>query len=154
MADMVTAELKDVVLWGRDGREDAEIDDPAHFGVRAQLFIGERGDDLADSFDVVVCSASWLAQEVAAGRTDQFAGELIGDMDGSVLPGAGVWLMQRWDREAFERNVRLVCATLSPGPDWGSVASRISRLLPWEYDYRYDDFVDAHYGETFPPRRP
>ncbi|MEO7981286.1 MAG: Imm8 family immunity protein [Sporichthyaceae bacterium] len=151
MPGMVTAEIKNILLWGERGQE-PEIGDPTHFGLNAQVLLGERGRDLSDSFDVLVCSPSWLAHEMAAGHTEQFAAELIGDMDGSVLPGAGTWLMQHWSMPDFERAVQQICDLCSPGPDWGSVASRISRLIPWEYDYRYDKHVDAHYGETFPPR--
>jgi hypothetical protein len=43
-----------------------------------------------------------------------------------------------------------VCAAASGGPDWGTVASRIGRAIPWEYDYKYDAHVDERYGEPFP----
>ena len=61
--------------------------------------------------------------------------------------------MPRWDKSDFAAGVRAVCETLSPGPDWGTVAARIGRVIPWEFDYKYDAFVNEHYGEPFPPAR-
>ena len=58
--------------------------------------------------------------------------------------------MARWDSEAFLYAVRAVCTSASPGPDWGTVADRIGRWIPWEYDYRYDEHVNARFGERFP----
>ncbi|GAB3039063.1 hypothetical protein GCM10011376_40190 [Nocardioides flavus (ex Wang et al. 2016)] len=31
---------------------------------------------------------------------------------------------------------------MSPRPDWQTVAARIGRHLPWEYDYEHDDQVN------------
>jgi len=44
-----------------------------------------------------------------------------------------VWLMQRWDCGDIETVLSTVCSAHSPGPDWGSVTSRIGRLIPWEF---------------------
>ncbi len=30
------------------------------------------------------------------------------------------------------------------GPSWGVVANKIARRFPWEYDYRYDGYVNRH----------
>ncbi len=154
MADMtepVIAEVKDI-----EYRADAvpldqwEPADLSHFGIVAQVFIGTRGDNRADSFDVVVCSPSWLAAETAAGNWRAFNGAMLTGMNENVVPAAAVWLMARWSRDDFEQAVHQLCDICSPGPDWGSVASRIGRVIPWEYDYRYDAFVDKHYGEAYP----
>jgi hypothetical protein len=68
-----------------------------------------------------------------------------------VHPGADLWFMQRWDRARFEEALRALCEVYSPGPEWGSVASRIGRLLPWEFEYKYDQHVNVHPGPPFPP---
>ena len=62
---------------------------------------------------------------------------------------AGFWFMRRWDRVAFVEALDRVCDALSPGPDWGSVASRIGRLIPWEFDYKYDESVNQG-AQRFP----
>jgi hypothetical protein len=59
--------------------------------------------------------------------------------------------MLRWDASAIEQAIQRICEGASPAPDWGTLASRIGRLIPWEYDYRYDDHVNEHFGSPFPP---
>ena len=70
----------------------------------------------------------------------------------SVLPGAGTWFMRRWHPEHFEPAVHAICDGAGPGPDWGTVASRVGRLIPWEFDYQYDARVNMQLG-PFPPAR-
>ena len=38
--------------------------------------------------------------------------------------------------------------------DWGTLANRIRRYIPWEFDYRYDDFIDstADARPAYPPQ--
>ena len=56
--------------------------------------------------------------------------------------------MQRWDAGALEAAIRELCER-TEGPNWGAVASRLNRLLPWEFNYRYEQAVDD--GRLFPP---
>lgn len=157
MPDPVTAVVKTILVWGEDDVPTAgSIDEfrppnPEHFGARVQVFIGEVSDSLSDSFDIVVCSPSWMAEQVASGQWERFSGESPSAMPDEVVAGSGIWFMRRWDKTKFEAAVRTVCETCSPGPDWGSVASRIGRVLPWEFSYRYDEHVDQRYGDSFPP---
>lgn len=148
----VTAEVKAVLYFGADASDDAgtfEPTDPTHFGVGVQVLIGEVGGDLADSFDLTVCSPSWFAAEAESGRWHTQGAPL--GMPGTVAVGAGVWFMRSWDSSEFEAAIRFLCTLYSPGPDWGSVASRLGRQLPWEFDYKYDAHVDSRFGEPFPP---
>ena len=69
----------------------------------------------------------------------------------SVVVGAGLWFKRRWDHAEFQEALRKLCGSASPGPDWGSVADRIGRMIPWEFDNRYDNHVNQHYGDPFPP---
>lgn len=129
--------------------EKYEPSDPDHFGFSAQVFIGDTGSPERDSFDVTVCSPSWFADQVVARGLEHFRRGPRGFPD-AVHPGAGLWFMRRWDRAQFEDALNVVCEASSPGPDWGSVASRIGRLIPWEFDYKYDQHVDHHPGPAFP----
>jgi hypothetical protein len=147
MENPVRAEVKTVLAFGDGqaaGRSLAGFSppDPESFGFNAQVFIGEVGVDLSDSFDVVVCSPSWFASQVADGEWDRFKGGGLRAMPESVVVRAGLWFMRRWDRAAFEEALNRVCETVSPGPGWGSVASRIGRLIHWEFDYRYDEAIN------------
>jgi hypothetical protein len=58
--------------------------------------------------------------------------------------------MRQWHRTEFESALRLVCEEFSPGPDWGTVASRIGRVIPWEFDYKYDAHVNKNSGLPSP----
>jgi hypothetical protein len=152
----VHAEVKLILAFGEEvdqqghhTLDDFVPQDPAHFGLSVQVFIGDTVSDEFDSFDLWVCSPSWLAAR-AKERWPPLEQGLRAIPD-AVMVGTGTWLMQRWDRAVFEHALDVVCESFSGGPDWGSVAARIGRLIPWEYDYRYDAHVDERYGEPFPP---
>ncbi len=156
MQPSVFAEVKTILLHGVGSAPDASLErfsppDPEHFGANAQILIGEVGDEAADSFDVFVCTPSWAAHALAEGGWRERFGSLE-SLPENVLPGSGFWFMPSWDQEAFRSAVYDICADASPGPDWGSVAARIGRLIPWEFDYRYDAHLNAHFGERFPAR--
>lgn len=156
MSEPVTAVVMQILIFGPGHSQDMSIEgfappDPEHFGVNAQVFIGS-GDGYSDSFDVVVCSPSWLVESLSSPDWSRFNRGLR-VIPETVLPGASIWLMRRWDRDEFETAVNAICDSYSPGPDWGTVACRIGRLIPWEFDYKYDAHVDEHYGEGFPPAR-
>lgn len=157
MSGPVTAELKGVVIHGTGVLPGAELDrftppDPRHFGFQAQVFIGTPEDDLADSFDLVVCSPSWFTEHLEGDEAWGVFEAGLPALPDAVLPGAGIWFMRTWDLEQFKAALDAVCTSASGGPDWGSVASRVGRLIPWEYDYRYDAHIDSRRGEAFPPR--
>jgi hypothetical protein len=146
----VTAVVKSVVVSGAgsdawDVRE-FSASDPAHFGFFASVFIGENAEDeFVDSFDILVCSPSWFAEQ-ASGEVWTDCQQLTA-MPDEVLPGAGVWFMRRWDRAQFEEALRVVCTDASGGPDWSTVASRIGRLIPWEFAYKYDAEINCQDGQ-------
>jgi hypothetical protein len=60
--------------------------------------------------------------------------------------------MKRWDPAALRNAITDLCAA-HEAADWGTLANRLARTIPWEYDYRYDDFVDrtADQRPAFPP---
>lgn len=139
-------------MWGVGGDgapERYEPTDPTHFGTHVQVLIGTRSGDRSDSFDLTVCSPSWFAEQVAEGTLEGVRSLRV--FPEAVIPGASVWFMRRWDPAELRNALKVVCDSASPGPDWGSVASRVGRLIPWEYDYRYDAHVDSHPGPPFPP---
>jgi hypothetical protein len=155
---VTSATIRNILAFGEGAADDGSLDgyvppDPDHFGFSAQVFIGDEGDCLSDSFDVTVCTASWLADQVKAGDWDRFRNGSLRVMPESVIAGAALWLMRRWNRQEFETAVEAVCADASPGPDWGSVASRVGRRIPWEFDHRYDEHVNEHFGEPYPANR-
>jgi hypothetical protein len=150
---MVTAHLKSIVLhWVAGDRPEAvgqehyEPPDPANFAVNVQALIGSDDSVEADSFDFTVCSPKWLATNA----------EQLRDAEDDLLPASvlidrGIWLMASWSPRDVETSIRRLCEHVSPGPDWGTVADRLGRWMPWEYDYRYDEFRDSQPKDGFPP---
>ena len=147
---MVNADVVGFVYLAAPNPDSPDVDQPEHFGFPVMVLVAESGS-APDAFHLHVCSASWLSAELMTERGEALSDSLVTEHDAGVRPLAGVWVMNRWSRERFEAAVRRLCDSQSPAPDWGTVASRISRLLPWEYDYRYDDHADAHAGSTIPP---
>jgi Immunity protein 8 len=151
----VIAVVKYVLVSGEDTPANRSFEDYApqsseHFGVWLQVFIGAADDDLADSFDIVVCSPSWMSAKVDRGEWDPFRNGGLWTLPESVAVGSGIWFMRRWDRAAVTTPLSPVCEAASPGPDWGSVAARIGRLIPWEFDYKYDAQVNKNSGLPSP----
>jgi hypothetical protein len=154
MSKPVTAEVKSVVVSGPEVVDigDFSPSDPGHFGFFASIFIGEDTDEeLVDSFDIAVCSPSWFAEQASGEMWTEF--QQLTAMPDEVLPGAGIWFMRRWDRAQFEEALRVVCADASGAPDWSIVASRIGRLIPWEFAHKYDAQINGQEGQR-PPDQP
>lgn len=143
MARGVVAEIKSIHYDWWDGDRDTEPPAGAeHFAGTVQVLIGEVGIDRADAFDLLVCSPGRLAEYYQPDHWD--AREAL--PGGNVLPVTGVWLMKAWDRLQFEEALQRLVRASGPGPDFATVAARIGRVVPWEYDYRHDDAVNRSAG--------
>lgn len=137
MTKGVVAEIKSINYhwWNR---EPEPADGATSFAGTAQILIGEVGEDPADSFDVIVCSADRLAAYLEPENWEE-DDTLPG---GNIRAVTGTWLMKVWSQSEFEGAVQRVVLAYSPGPNFATVAARIGRVLPWEYDYRYDNAVN------------
>jgi hypothetical protein len=149
VAESIVAELKELVVMGEDRRPSDAVPDVGNFGVVVWAFIGPKTGTYSDRFDLVVCSPAWLSRRLESGTYHQWIFGADARPD-PVLIGSGLWLMTRWDRGELEAEIRSVCDDCSPGPDWGTVASRISRAMPWEYEEEYDEFIDRNFGMRYP----
>jgi hypothetical protein len=150
----IRAEVKTILYFGPEAARDAgpfEPADRAHFGVNVQVLIGRADDELADSFDLFVCSPSWFAAEVANGRWFPQGAPL--GMPEAVAVGSGLWFMRQWERERFQSLFGSCAIPTALHLTGGSVAARIGRQIPWEFDYMYDGHVDERFGSPFPDTR-
>lgn len=160
---LVRPEVKDFVAYwtsnptGRRTGPTGPPPDPAYFGVRVMLLIGPP-DDTADAFDCFVCTPGWLADHVGDGGGFDKEGLAVGDLvlrplvaggaawplrDGGLASMSGTILMPRWSKDALLEAVDQVCNE-SVADDWMTAATRIGRVFPWEFQYRYDRFIDVH----------
>jgi immunity protein 8 of polymorphic toxin system len=96
-------------------------DDPEHFGVLVQVIAGPEGGDGEESFDVIVCTPSWLSNQI--GPTE-------------IKMGRHYLLLKQYD---FARLMQFVSsfAAACTGATWEEAALRLGRLGKWEFeDYR------------------
>lgn len=107
--------------------------DPGYFGYHAQVFIGSADDSWSNSFDVVVCTPRWLADNFQHGVLARSAYE-----SSNLLYGNSLVLMQTWDPVELRRSIESICSD-TVGLEWGPVANSIGRWLPWEYQYKYEE---------------
>jgi hypothetical protein len=140
MSEGVQMEIKRISYHWHD-RASEPRPGSTDFAGSVQVLIGEVGDESADSFDIQVLSPSRLAQ---LDRPDVWADEAL--PGGNIWPITGLWLMRSWDKDELERAIRRLIVSCGPGPDFGAVADRIGRLMPWEFDYAYDDRVNREAG--------
>jgi len=94
--------------------------DEAAFVFNARLIVGPADGPGEESFDVTVCSPSWLAQR---GRTEG----IIDGLHHVVVAVAS--FDQRVLHTWFEARVNAV-----EGGDWATVAGQLGRLGSWEFE--------------------
>jgi hypothetical protein len=96
-------------------------DDEGHFGFWCQALVGPVGEEGGDLFHFCVCTPSWFASEMDAGKVSDPAF------------GRGLILVSRYD---YDRVIELVAryAARCSGDDWEEVASKIGRMGRWEFE--------------------
>ena len=102
---------------------------PAMLAMTAS--IGERGDDAADNFQLIVCNAAWNATQVPNGSGLWPRGMLIGE---TITPGHVQKLLEALVFQ-FRRS-----------HSWTDFTERLRRYLLWEYE----DY-DVYLGEPVVP---
>jgi hypothetical protein len=113
-------------------------------------YFGPRGYAYSSDFTPVVVEVNELARSIV--EADSSGGGLPGWELASSVPVYGpMYVMPRWDVEQFDRLMKRLCKVVGPGPDWGTVAARLSRYVSWDYDYRYDEWLETHFGEPYNP---
>ncbi len=113
------AELKSLSSVDVDLRAYAPPDDAFFVWVTAE--VGILGEDGADMFQFEVCSREWLATQLQSE---------------SIVSGRHRLFMSHFSYDALEAYVTKRVAE-AEGPDWASVAKKLSRWGCWEFeDYR------------------
>jgi hypothetical protein len=110
------AELKSLSSVDVDLRAYAPPDDAFCVGVTAE--VGALGEEGADVFQFEVCSPEWLATELQSR---------------SIVSGRHRLFMSRFSYDALEAYV-LKRVAQAEGPDWPSVAEKLSRWGYWEFE--------------------
>ena len=118
--------------------------DPTYFGFEGSVVLGVK-EDRDDLFDFFVCSPRWLADHYADRNPDTTRRSLgwPNDQDLEAVSMPGLILMPVWSEESLRSLLDRICGECT-GPDWPTIASRLGRVLIWEYEYKYDEYVDTH----------
>lgn len=94
---------------------------PGPFSMLIQANIGPDSGEGWESFDFVVCNASWLSGEVA---------------EHAYRLGRHLLIVDRFDLGLIRRVIEDICADAT-GPDWPDIARQLARYGRWEFeDYR------------------
>jgi Immunity protein 8 len=92
--------------------------DPTTFRIFVQAMIGPEGEDSSESFDISVCTPSWLA--AAAER------------DGPVI-GLHHVIVATFDYDALFKSIQSFCSRCD-GASWQEVGAKLGKLGRWEFD--------------------
>ncbi|MEV1002653.1 immunity 8 family protein [Nonomuraea sp. NPDC050202] len=95
--------------------------DPQNFGILLQLFIGPKDAPGSESFDLIVCTPSWLGQIVKGGP----------------IIGRHHLVVSTFDVSAIASYLKAEVANYS-APDWEQLAGKLTRIGRWEFE----DYVE------------
>jgi hypothetical protein len=123
---------------GHPSDRDARVPDPAYFGFAIWVLLGFSGEGV-QRFDVFACTPRWLADNFTrylhgAGRWAVPYVEEPETLTALFVPG--LVLMPEWSSDHLRRSIEKICEECE-GPDWITVAQKLSGWMPWEYTYRY-----------------
>ena len=91
------------------------------FGFLLQMIVGPDGEDSEESFDLTVCTPSWLAEKLGPSE---------------LLIGRHYLLIHRYEYPRLKRFLMDYCAKCE-GQSWTEVAEKLGRIGKWEFeDYR------------------
>ncbi|KRS16758.1 Imm8 family immunity protein [Roseovarius indicus] len=90
---------------------------PAVLPVTAS--IGERGNDAADNFQLIVCNSAWIASQVPNGSGLWQRGMLIVE---TITPGH------------IQKTLEALVYQFRRSHSWTDFTERLSRYLLWEYE--------------------
>jgi hypothetical protein len=118
---MISAQLKRLHSPDVADLATYEPPDQGMFGFLLQIMAGPSGEDGEESFDVVVCTPSWLQE-----RLDLTA----------VIIGRHYLIVHRYDYQVLRTFLADYCEKCR-GDSWPEVAEQLGRLGKWEFeDYR------------------
>lgn len=97
--------------------EDYVPEDPDRFGLWIEFRVGPDTGVAADDFRVLVCTPDWVKQELVW----------------KPVWARHVLLVPRFDLPVILAELHSLVARCS-GPDWPSVATKLSRYAAWEFE--------------------
>ena len=118
---MLRAELRSLHSPDVHNLETYRPIDPTRFGLLVQAMVGPEDMPGEESFDFIVCTPGWLAERLR---------------EQDYVTARHHIIFARYDYPVLRSVIRGYCEEAT-GPDWRSVAARLSRYGKWEFeDYR------------------
>jgi len=98
--------------------ESFEPDDAKNFGFLLQVMVGPEGGEGEESFDIEICTPSWLEENY--GLDD-------------VVIGRHHMIVQQY---SYKKLIQVISDLLKEcsGADWNEAANKISRFGMWEFE--------------------
>jgi hypothetical protein len=93
-------------------------EDPSSFGILVEAMIGPQNGVGHETFDFVLCTPSWFAQTLS---------------EGEYRFGHSYIFFGKFDYVLLWRAIKKLCDSVA-GPDWETVARRLSRYGKWEFE--------------------
>lgn len=115
---MIQAELRRLHSPDAPKLDDYTPSTPEHFGILVQAIIGPKAGLGEESFDFMVCTPSWLGEQVAR------AGYIVGRHH---------LVVDHYDMKAIRAVIQDLCRQ-AVGPNWASVAAYLARFGKWEFE--------------------
>jgi hypothetical protein len=119
-----------VSVWTIEGDDLESVTpiEPPYAGQWIRVLAGPEGGPGEESFDLLVCTPTWLANEVS---------------NHVAIVGRHHLIVEKWDA-ARVREIVTDLFTREQGKDWDELALRLGRLGYWEFEDYKALKPDAH----------
>ncbi|MGJ6969226.1 Imm8 family immunity protein [Streptosporangium sp. G11] len=97
-------------------------EDPNDFGILLQVFVGPASKEGSESFDIMICTPSFVARRIA---------------ESGIVDGRHHLLVSHFKKDDIEFYITKRVNAIDE-PSWVEVANKLSRLGRWEFE-DYDD---------------
>lgn len=115
------AEVKNLSIDGASFDENFVPDDKSHFSIYLRLILGPKGVKGEESFDITVCTPSWISEKLG---------------DNEVLLGRHHLFLKEYNYQNIITFIQQYVSSCT-GNDWNEVGLKLSRLGYWEFeDYK------------------
>lgn len=114
---MITPEIKDLQGYPVHDPAQFQPERPDYFGIRIMLWVGAKGEDRSDYFNMWVCSPSWFADN---------------GMHPSIRKGAGKLFTNIWNWNEIYSYIEEYISQCT-AETWIQCAFKITLMAEWEY---------------------
>ena len=94
-----------------------QLSAPTHFCLYIQAFIGPEGQRGEESFDILVCTPSWIAKEIA---------------EQGYIWGRHRLVVSEYDYDLIWNAISEICSK-TEAADWSAVAGALNHFGAWEF---------------------